>query len=176
MQTLCSTGSTASAEVGDRVQEEEARWCPMLEPGLMRCQSQPSSHRQARQPVPPSPGALQAPSQMRPNWGKNYPPSFSPRSPLAPVALQRHQHHPRLGPGSICAAKGEIQGGKRSCRLPADTKDRQKNAQLKQLMVCLFVFAIFDTSPNQECLGCCERCQLKRSSSAARGWGIACCL
>ena len=108
--------------------------------------------------------------------GEKLPPSFSPRSPLAPVALQRHQHHPRSGPGSVCAAKGEIQGGKKSCRLPADMKDRQKNAQLKQLMVCLFVFAIFDTSSNQECLGCCERCQLKRSSSAARGWGIACCL
>lgn len=110
----------------------------MLELGsLVRCQSQPLSHRRAMQPVPPSPRTLQAPSQMGPNWGKNYPPGCSPSSPPAPLALQRHQHHPRLGPGTVCVAKGEIQGGKKSCKLSVDMKDGQKNAQLKQLMVCL---------------------------------------
>lgn len=67
--------------------------------------------------------------RLLPKWnptrGKTNPQFFPPpSSPLPPVALQRHQHHPRSGPGNACADKGEIQGGKRSCGLSADVKDR----------------------------------------------------
>lgn len=143
---------------GDRVQEPW--WCPVLEvcpthmvprPALVLLPGNAASSSLTWG----SAGSFANGTQL----GEKLLPSFSSSSPLVAMALQRHRHHPHSGPGSICAAKGEIKGEKRSCGLSAGTKDRQKSAQLKRLMVCLFIFAIFHTSPNQECVGCSERCQ-----------------